>query len=393
MRSKCGRDEESSGSQITPPAQAVTPGESLPASRSQPSRYHRRAARPVPEPVAAETPNAGNAAGSPVLPTGRVRLMISINDAFAATLIAKRRIIRGDSDSSPLTNSPVPGHLRRSAPKANFDSPNRGTPSARNSNPIHWRRCRCGLPNRRHDRLRSSKRPRLKSRQFNPQRLKHRRLRQRCRNRQRQAHCLRFARVTMTRRNLVRRAFRPIRVIGTRFGPPHKTPRRPAPRMTSHPPGFSSGDRCVWGNVPQATADSSPCIVENRDPAEPSSSPIGSGTTRPQSADSKDGWDADAGPTPSQWQGGSAVNGADRTQSDNGSRVTSSTVNSQPNQPPRIVPTGILPTGGTPNAVAGHRAPDELDEFEAQLKKNNSKLSAGLQIIQRRSWDEAGRPR
>jgi hypothetical protein len=65
---------------------------------------------------------------------------------------------------------------------------------------------------------------------------------------------------------------------------------------------------------------------------------------------------------------------------------------SQPNPSPRIVPTGILPSThepstremskvvpgtGSPQRPTQRRKPDELDEFEAQIQKNNSKSSSG----------------
>jgi Tfp pilus assembly protein PilF len=359
---------ESLGSQITPPAQAVTPGESLTASIAT-EPLPSPAARPVPEAVAAETPNAGNAAGSPVLPTGRVP-DDRINDAFAA--IDREASDNSQTPTPSADNSPVPPSAAPAPWRTSTAEPRTSVGPQQQSNPLASMPLWPAQSSTRPSAVFQAAAPQISAGQPSTSQTP--------------------ASAATMPQSTEASSPPPVRPSHDDAAEP-RTPSVPtdssdwdsvrtsaqnAPKASPTndvPPAPLSATAAA--NVPQATADSSPWIEENRDPAEPGSSPIGSGTTRPQSADSKDGWDADAGPTPSQWQGGSAVNRADRTQSDNGSRVTSSTVNSQPNQPPRIVPTGILPTGGTPNAVAGHRAPDELDEFEAQLKKNNSKLSAG----------------
>jgi Tfp pilus assembly protein PilF len=359
---------ESLGSQITPPAQAVTPGESLTASIAT-EPLPAPAARPVPEPVAAETPSFGNAAGSPALPAGRVP-DDRINDAFAAidreaSDNSQTPAPSADNSPSPPSAAPAPWRNSTGEPRNSFVPQQQSNPLA--SMPL-WP-------------AQSSTRPAAAFQAAAPQ----------ISSVQTSTAQTPAPAATMSQPTEAS-SMPPVLpnhddTVGPRTASlptdssdwdSVRTPAQNAPKAspTNDVPTAASSATSA-ANAPQATARTSTWIDENREPAEHSPSPSGSGTTRPQSVDSKDGWDADTAPLPPQWPSANVVKPADRTPSDTGSRVTGSTVDSQPSQAPRIVPTGILPTGGTPDAVAGHRAPDELDEFEAQIKKNNSKLSAG----------------
>jgi hypothetical protein len=128
--------------------------------------------------------------------------------------------------------------------------------------------------------------------------------------------------------------------------------------------------------APQATSDSSPRIGQDRDWSDRPATPSGTGATRPETADSKDGWDRDAETSTPPWPSGNDVPLGDRSSFDTGKRVNAA-FDSQPASSPRIVPTGILPTAGNSERPVGRRVPDELDEFEAQIKKNGSKISSG----------------
>ncbi|HET6326415.1 MAG TPA: tetratricopeptide repeat protein [Planctomycetaceae bacterium] len=97
--------------------------------------------------------------------------------------------------------------------------------------------------------------------------------------------------------------------------------------------------------------------------------------TRTANTDSKDGWEQDAESSTPQWPGANTGAG-DQTPSSTGSRI-SNPFDSRPSSSPHIVPTGIVPASGDSAQPAGHRAPDELDEFEAQIKKTNSKSTSG----------------
>jgi Tfp pilus assembly protein PilF len=156
--------------------------------------------------------------------------------------------------------------------------------------------------------------------------------------------------------------------------------------------------------TPQAPWDDSLRIEPNRELADRPAAPSRVLTTRPASAEQKDGWDRDAEATPPQWNNqwpGANVNTDGQTPSGPDSRVDpvldSQLSPSQANPSPRIVPTGILPSThetsthetstrgtstlvpptGSPQRPMQRRKPDELDEFEAQIQKNNSKSSSG----------------
>ncbi|HEV7999878.1 MAG TPA: hypothetical protein VGP63_08370, partial [Planctomycetaceae bacterium] len=162
----------------------------------------------------------------------------------------------------------------------------------------------------------------------------------------------------------------------------------------------------------QSTRDDSPRIEPNRELAARPAAPSRVRPTRPESAEQKDGGDRDAEATPPPWndqrnnqlpnQGpGGNVNTDGQTPSGTGSRVDpaldSQLSPSQLRSSPRIVPTGILPSThdpsaretstpatrkvvpgtGSPQRPTQRRKPDEVDEFEAQIQKNNSKSSSG----------------
>jgi hypothetical protein len=50
------------------------------------------------------------------------------------------------------------------------------------------------------------------------------------------------------------------------------------------------------------------------------------------------------------------------------------------NQSPRIVATGIVPASGSQARPPGPRKPDEMDEFESQIQKNNLKIIPGRSL-------------
>jgi hypothetical protein len=104
-----------------------------------------------------------------------------------------------------------------------------------------------------------------------------------------------------------------------------------------------------------------------------------SAATRPASADSNDTWDREVESSTAQWPGGNAGTPVQQTPSASRSQVNAA-FDEPANQAPRIVPTGIVPASGSPARQPGQRRPDQLDEFESQIQKNNLKIVPGRSL-------------
>jgi Tfp pilus assembly protein PilF len=124
-----------------------------------------------------------------------------------------------------------------------------------------------------------------------------------------------------------------------------------------------------------ATSSDSIRIEPNRNAEDRTPNSAAPRVTRTANTESKDGWVQDADSSTPQWPGANAGTG-DQTPSGIGTRIGNS-FDSRPSSSPHIVPTGIVPASADSARPAGHRAPDELDEFEAQIKKTNSKSASG----------------
>jgi hypothetical protein len=103
-----------------------------------------------------------------------------------------------------------------------------------------------------------------------------------------------------------------------------------------------------------------------------------SAATQPASADSKDTGDRELDSSTRQWPLG---NGTPVGQTPSVSRSQVNDAFDEPaNQSPRIVATDIVPTSGSPTHPPGQRRPDQLDEFESQIQKNNLKIVPGRSL-------------
>jgi hypothetical protein len=121
----------------------------------------------------------------------------------------------------------------------------------------------------------------------------------------------------------------------------------------------------------------SPSVVgENRDQAELSATSSGSTAKRPESGDPKDPWNGIAEPSRPQWPTGNSASLSDPVPSGSGT-WSSGAIDSQPAQAPRIAATGILPASARTERAPGQRPPDALDEFEAEIQKNEGNFNPG----------------
>jgi hypothetical protein len=118
-------------------------------------------------------------------------------------------------------------------------------------------------------------------------------------------------------------------------------------------------------------------------PANDLPAPSPSIATRPESANSEDGWDREVESSTPQWSAANAVSPWDSAPSGAGSPPKGA-LDAPSTQSPRITATAIVPASGGPTQASGRRVPDEMDEFETQLQKN------GARIIPGRSLSNAG---
>ncbi|HEV8070660.1 MAG TPA: tetratricopeptide repeat protein [Planctomycetaceae bacterium] len=104
-----------------------------------------------------------------------------------------------------------------------------------------------------------------------------------------------------------------------------------------------------------------------------------SAPTPPASAGSNDAWDHEVESSTAQSPGGNAGTPVQQTPTASRTQVNDA-FDGPSNQSPRIVATGIVPASGSPARSPGQRKPDELDEFESQIQKNNLKIIPGRSL-------------
>ena len=143
---------------------------------------------------------------------------------------------------------------------------------------------------------------------------------------------------------------------------------------------WESARTAAPGPVNAAPASVVPAATPNATfPADMPSVQGTSATTRPASAGSKDAWDQEVDSSTAQWPGGNAGTPVQHTPSASRSQANDA-FDGPANQSPRIVATGIVPASGSQARPPGPRKPDEMDEFESQIQKNNLKIIPGRSL-------------
>jgi hypothetical protein len=143
---------------------------------------------------------------------------------------------------------------------------------------------------------------------------------------------------------------------------------------------WESARTAAPGPVNAAPASALPAATPNATfPADIPPIQSTSATTQPASAGSKDAWDHEVESSTAQWPGGNSRTPVQQTPSASRSQVNDA-FDGPANQSPRIVATGIVPASGSPARPPGPRKPDEMDEFESQIQKNNLKIIPGRSL-------------